>query len=92
MNYIKNQLETKENILKSERRKAATIEREFEQLKFSTETNDVEVNDQLALLNEQVHYMENEEQNSTEKIDSLIREHDKRIDEERTAHNKTKSR
>jgi ElaB/YqjD/DUF883 family membrane-anchored ribosome-binding protein len=75
-----------------ERRKAATLEREFEQLKFSTETKDIETTDQLSSLTEQGQYMEAEGKKLQEKIDSLIREHKKRIDDERTSHNKTKSR
>ena len=91
LNYVKSQLELRENDLKVERRKAATIEREFEQLKFSTETSSIEVNDQLNTTRDQFGFVQQENQGLHQRIDGLIKEHQKRIEDERSAHHKTKT-
>ena len=91
LNYVSGQLEAKDQDLKSERRKAAYLEREFEQYKFSTDASIQESQADIQNQLQKIQHLESENKEVSERIQSLIKEHQKRMDDERTSHLKTKN-
>ena len=90
LTYVQNQLELKDEDLKNERRKAAYLEREFDQFKFSSDSKTEEMEADFKNMLEKIQYLEQENKEVQLRIDELIKEHQKRIEDERTSHNKTK--
>ena len=75
LNYLKGQLSTKDEDLKNERRKAASLEREYEQYKFSNETRHEENESDINNFVEKVAYLEKENTEVQSRIEELIKEH-----------------
>jgi predicted transcriptional regulator len=75
LNYVKAQLETKDDDLKNERRKAASLEREYEQYKFSNETKLEETDSEIDNLVQKVTHLQTENKDVHVRIEELIKEH-----------------
>lgn len=87
---MKNLLQSKETELKNQRRKAATLERELEQSRFSSETSCSALTEKLNCYQELSNSAKIENQNLESKIDKMVMNFQTRIEEERNCHLKTK--
>ena len=81
-----------ETQLKLERRKSATLERESDQMKFSVKTSEMELAETSESLKGQIERLKSENSNLIQKLEINLRENQKKLEEERAEHMKTKSR
>lgn len=76
--------------MKNERRKAATLERELDQLKFSSEAATRESNELLVGLKAQINHLKGENESLAKRLQKSITENQRKLDFERVEHRKTK--
>lgn len=76
---------TNESELKKERRKAATLEREIEQLKFSAETLNRDNNELIVGFKNQVDHLKRENKNLGMRLEKNISSHQRKMEDERNA-------
>lgn len=81
-----------ESALKNERRKAANIEREHEQLDYQHSSHVHETNEIIQGFKTQVTHLKSENKNLNKRLENILRNDQKKLEEERNSHMATKEK
>lgn len=80
---MKKQFDENDSLLKIERRKAASLERELDQFKFTSETQERNSKETLASFNEKVQHLKKEISSLENRLERQLKESQRKIEDER---------